>query len=148
MHKREQTYVFLVLTCLWVIMVNTVFIVDDEPSIVQLFSIFVVGQGYEVAGVASNGKAAVDAYKALAKKPDLIIMDHRMPIKTGIEASIDILAINPRQKIVVATADVTIKEKAKQIGVVDVISKPFDMDDFFVRIKAILGSPELKPSKR
>ncbi len=145
MDMRGQTYEFRVVICVWVRMVSTVFIVDDEPSIVQLFSIFVAGQGYEVLGVASNGKAAVDAYKALARKPDLIIMDHRMPIKTGIEASIDILAMNPLQKIVVATADVTIKEKAKKIGVIEIISKPFDMDEFLARIKAILGDPGRGP---
>ncbi len=129
-------------------MVSTVFIVDDEPSIVQLFSAFVVAQGHEVSGVASNGKAAVAAYKAMARKPDLIIMDHRMPIKNGIEASIDILSMNPLQKIIVATADITIKEKAKEIGIVNVISKPFDMAEFIDCIKAVLAGSGLKPSTR
>ncbi|NMC07436.1 MAG: response regulator [Candidatus Lokiarchaeota archaeon] len=121
-------------------MVPSIFIVDDEPSLLEIFSAFITSLGYEIAAVASNGKAAIDMYTKMVNKPDLIIMDHRMPIKNGIEASAEILAMNPRQKIIMVTADQNIIEKAKIIGVVDIIMKPFEMADFLGKITAMTGA--------
>lgn len=121
-------------------MVPTVFIVDDEPSLVELFSAFVTVLGCEVAGIASNGKSAVDTYKAMVRKPDLIVMDYRMPIKNGIEATAEILAMEPHQKILLATADLSIVQEAKHVGVIDCIIKPFEMAHFLDKITAITRS--------
>ena len=50
--------------------------------------------GYSVIGKAKNGQEAVDMYRSFSNKPDVIIMDHRMPVKDGIEATKEILQIN------------------------------------------------------
>ena len=69
------------------------------------------------------------------EKPDVILMDHRMPLKNGLEASKEILQINPDIKIIFITADQTIREEALSIGVADFIDKPFSIQDLITSIK-------------
>ncbi len=56
-------------------------------------------------------------FKSFLKKPDIILMDHRMPKKNGIEASKEILKINGKTKIIFLSADSSIKEEVLSIGV-------------------------------
>jgi len=69
------------------------------------------------------------------EKPDVILMDHRMPLKNGLEASKEILQINPDIKIIFITADQTIREEVLSIGVADFIDKPFSIQDLITSIK-------------
>lgn len=52
-------------------------------------------------------------------------MDHRMPIKNGMEASKEILQIDQNAKIILASADKTIENSARSIGITTFMSKPF-----------------------
>ena len=58
-------------------------------------------------------------------KPDIILMDYRMPEKNGLEATREILQIDPITKIIFASADTTMKEESLALGVVDFLEKPF-----------------------
>jgi two-component system chemotaxis response regulator CheY len=81
--------------------------------------------GFTVIGKANNGKDAVDLYNSLETKPDIILMDHRMPQKNGIEASIEILKKNSHTKIIFTSADKSVEQKALSIGVSSFLEKPF-----------------------
>lgn len=94
--------------------------------------------GFEVVGKAKNGKEAVEMYKRFTIKPDIIIMDHRMPIMSGIEASKEILKANGSAKIIFASADATVEEQAKAIGAISFKNKPFDREKLFNNINKAL----------
>ena len=81
--------------------------------------------GYKRVEFASNGKEAVDKYKAFSEKPDLIIIDHQMPVMNGIDAMIEILQINKGVKIIFSSADVSMKERAISMGAHVFLNKPF-----------------------
>ena len=66
-------------------------------------------------------------FKSFLKKPDIILMDHRMPIKNGIEASKEIMKIDGKTKIIFLSADNSIKEEALSIGVIKFRDKPFSI---------------------
>jgi two-component system chemotaxis response regulator CheY len=91
--------------------------------------------GFKIAGIAKNGKEAVEIYKALNEKPDVIIMDHRMPIMNGIEASKEIIDFDKKAKIIFASADLTIQEEAISLGVISFKGKPFDTDRLINNVK-------------
>ena len=78
----------------------TVFIVDDDQSLQKLYKLILNDAGFEILDTAINGKDAVEKYNNFEVKPDLILMDHRMPIKNGLDAMIEILAINNQEKII------------------------------------------------
>jgi len=105
---------------------SKVFIIEDDPSIQFLYTEFLKLNGYEIAGIANDGEEAVFMFKSFLEKPNIIIMDHRMPNKNGIETLKEILQINPNIKIIFASADERIKEYVLSIGAFDFMKKPFD----------------------
>ena len=80
-------------------------------------------------------------YKSFIEKPDIILMDHRMPIKNGIEVVKEILQIDSNSKIIFASADSTIKSEALSIGAVSFLEKPFSMNTLINEIKKVINNP-------
>jgi two-component system chemotaxis response regulator CheY len=115
-----------------------VFVVDDEPSIRFFFKKVLKINGFDLIGSATNGQQAVNMFKTFKEKPDVILMDHRMPIKNGLNTSKEILQIDPNIKIIIISADKTIKEEAFSIGVVDFLDKPFTINMLISSIKKCL----------
>jgi len=105
----------------------SVFLVEDNVCILKLYEIFLRSSGFSVIGKAQNGEEAVNSYKLMSTKPDLIIMDYRMPVKNGIEALKEILEIERQAKIMIISADRSIEKIAKSVGAVAFMRKPFSM---------------------
>ncbi|MFX0035392.1 MAG: response regulator [Candidatus Hermodarchaeota archaeon] len=92
----------------------------------------------EVIGEASNGDEAISLYKKL--NPDLVTMDLVMPSKGGIEATEEILKVNPKALIVVVSAlgqEALVLEAAKK-GAKDFIQKPFKTEQIVEVMDRIL----------
>ena len=117
---------------------TTVFIVEDDKSIQMLYEKILSLMKYMVIGMANNGAEAVSMYKSFNDKPDIILMDHRMPVKNGIEATKEILKISSSQKVIFASADKTVRNEAIAIGTVGFIDKPFSLDRLIKKIKEVL----------
>ena len=71
----------------------TIFLIDDDSSIVTLFEKFLTILGHEIVAKAYNGEEAVKLFNEFRKMPDLILMDHRMPKKDGLTLAIEILKV-------------------------------------------------------
>lgn len=97
---------------------------------------------FEVVGMASNGQRAVEMFEAMNPKPDIILMDHRMPIKNGIQAAREILTYSMSVKIIFASADRSIKKQAFEIGAIDFIEKPFNHTELIKTINSALNRGE------
>ncbi|MBY9018759.1 MAG: response regulator [Candidatus Lokiarchaeota archaeon] len=122
------------------IKIESVFIVDDEPSLQFFYEQVLTIGNFEVAGIASNGIEAVSMFKSLSNKPKVILMDQRMPEMSGLEASRLILQIDNRVKIIFITADSSVKEEAISIGVFLFIDKIFTIDELIVAINRAIKS--------
>lgn len=85
--------------------------------------------GFKVLGQANNGEEAVSRFKSLSEKPDIILMDHRMPIKNGIDATKEMLSLDSNAKILFASADDSVKEEALSIGAIGFTAKPFSITE-------------------
>ena len=88
-------------------------------------------KGHEIVTKAFNGVEALEIYKASQNAPEIIIMDHRMPSKNGIETTKEILSINPDCKIIFVSADYSIRDKALEAGAIDFLEKPVDFSILF-----------------
>ena len=115
---------------------KTVLIADDNMlSRKQLQDIFTRHMGMEVVGLAKNGNEAVELFKQ--HQPDLITLDITMPVKSGVAALEEILAIDPAACCVMISA---LKEDSDQVisalnaGAKTYISKPIKpKDETFLR---------------
>lgn len=80
----------------------TVLVVDDQPLLRHgLSSILSKDPGLQVVGEAGNGLEAVQQAQAL--RPDLVLMDIRMPVMDGLTATQKVLALTPAPKVLVLT---------------------------------------------
>ena len=97
--------------------------------------------GHSVIGSASNGKIAIEIYRTLIEKPDLILMDYRMPLKNGIETTKEILEIDKNSKIIFISADYSVKNEALSLGVIAFLEKPFLYETLINSINNSINNP-------
>ena len=116
---------------------TSVFIVEDDKSIQMLYRKILNLVGFQVVGIANNGEEAIEMFKNFNDRPDVIIMDHRMPVKNGIEATKEILLLDNTVKIIFASADKSVKEEAFAIGSEGFIDKPFTLDRLVKKIREV-----------
>lgn len=114
-----------------------VFIVEDDHQVVELYQEILKLYGYELAGFARNGKEAVRMFEAMNPRPDIIIMDHRLPVMSGVEATKEILRMDPEAKVLFVSADMNSREGALSSGALDFIRKPFEVKDFVTRLEVL-----------
>ena len=117
-----------------------ILVVDDAVFMRNMIKDIFSGDEFEVVGEAANGVEAVEQYREL--RPDIVSMDIVMPLKSGIEAVKDIMAIDKSAKIVMCSAlgqDSLIME-AIEAGAKDFIVKPFKAEKVMEIVKRIAAS--------
>ena len=103
-----------------------------------MYEIMLNYHNYEVLGKAIDGEEAIEKYISFNEKPDIIIIDHRMPKKNGIETMKEILKINKTAKLIFISADYTIKEEALINGASGFLIKPITESSLLMEINKIL----------
>ncbi|MCS7190438.1 MAG: response regulator [Fimbriimonadales bacterium] len=113
-------------------------IADDEPIILLDLRQMLEELGMSVVGEASDGKQAVEKVRTL--KPDLAILDVKMPEMDGIEAA-RILHEERLAPVILLTAysDSDLIQRAKQAGVYGYLVKPFKQADLTPAIEVALA---------
>ncbi len=115
-----------------------VLIAEDEALIRLDLSEMLREEGYDVVGEAGDGHEAVELAESL--KPDLVIMDVKMPRRDGIDAATEIAAkrIAP---IVILTAfsQRDLVEKARDAGAMAYLVKPFSASDLIPAIELAMS---------
>ena len=79
-----------------------VLVVDDQAMMRHAFSLFLSSESdIQVVGEAADGQAAVTQTRAL--KPDVVLMDVRMPRMDGIDATARLLTLDPAPRVLITT---------------------------------------------
>src|ERR671922_1968906 len=81
--------------------VRVLLVDDDDLMRAGLRAVLSSDGGIEVVGEAADGRAAIAAVRA--ERPDVVLMDVRMPDLDGISATREVLAVSPDVKVVVLT---------------------------------------------
>jgi two-component system chemotaxis response regulator CheY len=116
----------------------TLFLIEDNDSTRILCEKLLTMKGHKVLGTATNGVEAVEFFKSSRIRPNVIIMDHRMPLKNGIEVMKEIHQIDDKIKVIFISADIQVKALALSAGAVDFIQKPFSISILLDRINHTL----------
>lgn len=120
-------------------MAKTILIVDDEADLVKVTMFRLKSLGYNViTGV--NGQEALDLVKE--KRPDLVLLDLRLPAIDGFEVCKTIKADAALKDIpiVMFTASTNeINEQAKSAGADGFLVKPFEQEQLMAVLDKFLG---------
>src|SRR5579862_9921591 len=113
---------------------------DDEEPLVFLVSRILEHLGYAVLGF-TNAAEALKAFKASPREFSLVLTDMSMPGMSGLEFAQQILAIDPKATVVIAThcEDPNWEDHARSSGVRDVIEKPATVDAMTKSIDRLLS---------
>lgn len=108
---------------------QTILIADDEVTTRELLSEFLTDEGYLPVGVGTA--AEMEAYLK-DHNPDLVLMDIRLPDKSGLDILKALKTSQNEQKPVVAMTAFggsSVAIEAMRLGAYDYITKPFDLED-------------------
>ena len=98
-------------------------IVNEEPELLQISSGALSSLGHEVIFTTNDPAEVLDTLRKAPVKPDLILVDHRMPERNGVQLAREIRAEFPDIKISIITADPGVEAEVA------------DMQDVFVKNK-------------
>lgn len=119
-----------------------ILIADDDQAHRLMLSTLLSGWGYRVEEAEDGGKA-LDAVRSHSF--DLILMDMRMPVMDGLEATRQVLSYNPAIPIIIMTAysSVPTAVEALKSGAFDYITKPIDFDTLRISLGRVLEHTRL-----
>ncbi len=117
-----------------------VLVADDDRELLSLYSRVLRENGFEVL-LSTTGNEAVSRF--IESRPEVIILDYRMPQGNGLEAASQILAMKPSAKIIMLTADGTVLEEAERIGIELFLEKPISMKRLLESVYTLV---KLKPT--
>ena len=113
-----------------------ILVAEDEALIrMDLVEMLQVA-GYEVVAEASNGQEAIDL--ANEHKPDLVILDVKMPVLDGISAAEKIIDLSP-VLMLTAFSQKELVDRARDAGVMAYVVKPFTIGDLIPAIEIAIS---------
>ncbi len=109
-------------------------VMDDEPDILEVISIVLQDNGYQVA-TAANGREGLDLCRRI--RPHIVLTDVRMPEMDGLEVLATLKKEFDDIEVIVMTAfgELTYAVKALHLNASDFITKPIDDDTLHVALK-------------
>jgi len=115
-----------------------IIIADDQPIVCEgLKVILQLEEDFEVVGVCSNGQEAVESCRIF--RPDIVLMDARMPIVNGVSATKEITRLFPDSKVLMLTTfnEPQLVLDAIQSGVKGFLLKDMQPDDVCRAIREV-----------
>ena len=113
-----------------------VLVVDDSKTVLRLLT-YILGGQYRLHA-SEDGQEAIEAHASF--RPDIIILDMNMPVKSGLEVMNHIRGVvqDHEVQIIVLTAQDTkaLKARAFAAGANDFLGKPFDREELLARVGA------------
>ena len=122
---------------------ETILIIDDEVTLLDLTRETLEGLGYKVI-TAESGLEGIKTYKERHAEVDLVILDMLMPEMTGTEVYPLLKNINPDITVLLATG-LSVGEKVDDLismGVSDVVGKPYSVNDLAIHVRKALDATE------
>jgi DNA-binding response OmpR family regulator len=117
--------------------VQTILVIDDDDSLRDTVAILLENEGYRTV-TAAEGRTGFE--QALTLRPDLVVVDLRLPGMSGVEICKQLRASNVSTPIIVLSAlgDEIDKVLLLEIGADDYVVKPFGARELAARIRAVL----------
>ncbi len=119
-----------------------ILVVDDDKGMLSLLNDLLTDAGYTV----TQAKTGADAQAAIGKKrPDLVMMDVKLPDEDGLTLLARIKREHPELEVLVMTAygGSSSAIKAMRAGAYDYVTKPFELDDLLVTLDRVFEHQDM-----
>jgi two-component system response regulator AtoC len=129
---------------------GSILLADDEAGILKTLGRALREDGHDVVTTST----AAEAQRLLAERSfDLLVVDHRMPGRTGLELIRDLVEAVPegeRPQVVMMTAHATVDNAiaAMKLGAYDYLQKPFEVEELLVAARRALEHQRLRGQHR
>src|SRR5262245_56990675 len=116
---------------------QTILVMDDDESLRDTIGVMLEQEGFRAVLVA-DGRTGFE--KALLQKPDLMLVDLRLPGMSGVEICKQLRAAKLQTPIIILSAvgDEVDKVLLLEVGADDYVVKPFGTRELLARIRAVL----------
>jgi two-component system alkaline phosphatase synthesis response regulator PhoP len=116
---------------------NRILLVEDEPTLSLLLEERLEKEGYRVSPCRDGEKAVTEA---LAGGVDLVVLDVKLPTKSGFDVCQALRRHGLNMPILMLTARSSVKDRIRglKIGADDYLAKPFDVNELLARLEALL----------
>ena len=123
----------------------SVLICDDLASVQSMIRRMLERDGLVVAGVAGCAEEVLSRYKEC--RPDIVLLDYRMPGADGLSLLQELLALDPDARVVMCsgTGDPDVRRDALEYGAVDWVLKPIYPASLVSSLRSLVGSHRKAP---
>ena len=123
-----------------------ILVVDDEPDVVEMLRKYISLTGFAVDTALNGGEALM---LLQATRPDVILLDIKMPGMDGVEVLKHIRAVDPTIRVIMVTsiADVNLAQVTLKAGAFDYVTKPIDFDYLDRAIVTALETDTARPGR-
>ena len=112
-------------------------VVAEDETLIRMDLVEMLREsGYDVVGEATNGNEAIALVEEL--KPDLAILDVKMPVLDGISAAEKIISLSP-VLMLTAFSQRDLVERARDAGAMAYVVKPFTINDLMPAIEIAIS---------
>ncbi len=118
-----------------------VLVVDDTDHVRRMLTTMLSVDGFEVVGGVSDGPGAIAA--VAEERPDVVVIDYKMPAMDGLETARRIRADHPAQHVIIYTAfaDADVEAAASEIGVAVCLGKAEGLGPLEHEIRRLTDRP-------
>ena len=122
-------------------------VVDDEKGVSDQLKEFLENRGYK-AFATTDGEKALEL--ARNEKPNIVILDIRMPGLSGIDVLRELKKINPKIRVIMLTgyADDTTRNISKELGASNYMTKPYNFDEILQVARKLINEIYEEEAKR
>lgn len=118
---------------------NSVFIVEDDPDLLEFYSMILDINNWTIKEMTTNGYNAVELYKKNNSHPEIVILDIILPGSSGIDIAKAILDINPSQKILFISGHTNLLDSDPHLCHLPTLEKPFNVTQLLLKLEEIRG---------
>lgn len=113
-------------------------IVEDEQDLIWIYQRIFSRIGVPVSFVAVDGIDAVAMFKESAPKPQVVLMDNRLPGMNGIDVTKEMIRAEPDTLVIFLSGDTGMREEAINAGAFLFLEKPAAIRDIMTAIESAL----------